>query len=73
MLVKYRVIRRAQHGAEVIAEICAGEITGPSADLVRERLIYFGYPNIALEEALRRLRAATSGYLGYERFNADEG
>ncbi len=72
MTVYYRVLRRTSRGVEVIAEIREGFVTGDAAELVRERLIHFGYPKVPLEEALRRFRAAASSYIGFEQLDSDD-
>ncbi len=72
MALVYRVLRRNHTDVEVIAEIRDGVVTGVSADLVRERLIHFGYPKVPLEEALLRFRFSASSYIGFERLEVDD-
>jgi hypothetical protein len=73
MSASYRILQRTDTGAEVIAEIRGGKITGKEADYVREELEYWGYPSVPLEEALDRFRFANSTYMGFERIPEEEG
>jgi hypothetical protein len=72
MSTLYRIVRRVQGGVEVIAEIRNGIVTGSSADMVRERLIHYGYPKVPLEEALRRFRSSAPTYISFERLDSDD-
>jgi hypothetical protein len=68
-----RILQRTDTGAEVIAEIRDGKITGEEADYVGEELEYWGYPSVPLEEALDRFRFANSTLIGFERIPEEEG
>ncbi len=62
----YRIFRRTDRGSQVIVEIRGPEITGPFADLVRERLIHFGFPRVPTEEALQRFRSHNPHYISFD-------
>ncbi len=72
MSASYRIFQRTDTGAEVIAEIRDGNITGKCADYVREELEYWGYPAIPLERALQDFRLANPTFIGFECIPPEE-
>ena len=67
MLINYRILQRTHTSVKVVAEIRDGIFSGPSADVVRQELEYWGYPAILLEDALYYYRFANSTFIGFER------
>ena len=67
MPIVYRIFRRTDRGSQVIAEIRGSHVTGLFADLVRERLYHFGYPDIPADEALLRFGTHSPRYFGFDR------
>ena len=67
MSTVYRIFRRTDRGSQVIAEIRGAVVTGLFADLVRERLHHFGYPEVSADEALMRFRTDSPRYFGFDR------
>jgi hypothetical protein len=72
MTIVYRVFRRTDRGSQVIAEIRGPHITGLFADLVRERLHAFGYPDVPADEALLQFRTHNPRYFGFDRVEEPE-
>ncbi len=53
----YQIWERGDKEDRVVAEIRDGEVSGESADYVREMMQYLGYPEkISVEEFIRRFR-----------------
>ncbi len=66
MTLVYRIFRQTDRGSQVIAEVRGTRVTGLFADLIRERLVAVGYPQLPVDEALRRFHTYNPRYFGFE-------